>query len=206
MIAQHRNHFLADFLCLALCAALCAALASHVSGAEIANSQTEFSGVQGANGWYHGYRNWTDSGQTNHYNAAEAPAGHFIRFSGGSGVAFAWTLENINANIQHWNPATPPSTPAYWKLSVSGAPYTELRSLLAHPNGNAPSPSYPAHNGKYEWVIRRWKADELAAATPLAVTYKHRNVSGTTTTGTTLYLAHNGTVVDVWKKCQAFSA
>lgn len=172
--------------------ALVTSLNVTLPAAEIANSQTEFSGVQGVNGWYHGYRNYTDSGRTPNYNPAEYPAGHFIRFAGGSNVADAWTEANINGNLQHWSGTQ-------WDLSVSGYPLTAMGALTAQPNGGALSPLYPAHSGKEEWLIRRWKADELSTVTPVAVTYTHWMAS-TSGTGTTLYLVRNGTVVDTWTR------
>lgn len=190
-ISQTREESLATTVRFALLA-LFPVLTSLAGAAEIANSQTEFSGVQGANGWYHGYRNYTDSGQTSNYNPAEYPAGHFIRFAGGSNVADAWTEANINANLQHWNGTQ-------WDLSVSSYPLTALGALAAQPNGGALSSLYPAHSGKEEWLIRRWKADELSTVTPVAVTYTHW-MATTSGTGTTLYLVRNGTVADTWTR------
>ena len=53
--------------------------------ATLADSRTEFSGVQGANGWYWGYRNVPYLGGTDY-----DPAVDFIPFPGGSNDPLPW--------------------------------------------------------------------------------------------------------------------
>jgi hypothetical protein len=148
-------------------------LALTAEAAEIANSQTEFSGNQGQNGWSFGYRNYTDTGNTNNYDPNTA----VTLFSGGAGNPAAW--DGIS---QMW-------TGALWDLAGS-PPWTQLAANTCHPNGT----NQAAPNNKEHWTVRRWQADELAAITPLRVSYTHRKAN-TSANGTTVYLVHNGTVV-----------
>src|SRR5690606_16559382 len=53
----------------------------------VANSQAEFSGVQGQDDWEYGYRNFRESGATVNYD----PEAAFIKFQGGSDVDEPWS-------------------------------------------------------------------------------------------------------------------
>jgi len=113
--------------------------------AEIANSITEFSGNQGQNGWFYGYRYFYD-GLTVDYDAAT----EFVAFTGGEGQG-AW-----DGFGQQW-------TGSAWDLNTAGAaPWTYLAAEQVHPNGSNSGP-------EEDWVIRRWVASELAGPTWLGV-------------------------------------
>ena len=74
----------------------------------LADSRTGFSGIQGENGWNHGYRNLTADGGAQDYD----PQSDFIAFSAGV-----------------WNGAN-----SKWDLGPN-APWTELGKENTHPNG-----------------------------------------------------------------------
>lgn len=119
----------------------------------IANSQGEFSGVQGQNGWFNGYRNFTLDGGGNDYDASA----QFIQYEGGSNIPDPW-----DGFTQMW-------TGSAWDLNTSASgPWTEQGSLALHPNG-VNSPPNEEH-----WVIRRWVATELTAETPVAIIWQVR--------------------------------
>ena len=135
----------------------------------IADSRTEFSGVQGQNGWRYGYRNaTTDGGATNYTDAM------FILFPGGDGMG-------------EWDGVTQVWTGTQWDLDTGGAPWTELGVENSHPNGD--------NNQEIHWTVRRWEATEMTEARPLAIRYNVRktNPSGSGVTGA-IYI--NGNLAD----------
>jgi hypothetical protein len=140
----------------------------------IANSQAEFSGVQGQNGWFNGYRNYSTDGGATDYNA-EAD---FIRYAGGSD-----NPEPYNGDTQMWNGGG-------WDLATvpDSGPWTEQGPLAVHPNGVNSAP------GEEHWTIRRWVSD-VTAVTPVAIIWNayDNNGSGGGITGS---LHINGQQVD----------
>jgi hypothetical protein len=79
-----------------------------VWGEEIANSITEFSSTQGADGWYQGYRDYTADGKGDSYDATR----DFLVFPEGT-----WNGTGFDLNP-----------------NASG-PWTELYAESSHPNG-----------------------------------------------------------------------
>jgi len=140
----------------------------------IANSQAEYSGTQGQNGWYNGYRNFTlDGGETDY-----DPATQFIPFPGGTTEPNAW-----DGVTQMW-------TGSNWDMNTDAAgPWTQIDSLFIHPNGVNSAPN------EEHWAIRRWVASELTAETPVAIVWQVRK-DGSGGTGVTGSLAINGKRVD----------
>lgn len=127
--------------------------------AEIANSITEFSGNQGQNGWFYGYRYFYD-GLTVDYDVST----DFLPFAGGVGQG------DWDGFAQQW-------TGSAWDLNTSGAPWTYLAAEGVHPNG--------INNGEEHWAIRRWVASELGGNTWLGVRWNVRkeNLNGAGVTG-----------------------
>ena len=137
----------------------------------IADSVAEFSGVQGQNGWIHGYRNYTADGGGENYD----PTTDFIAFAGGVGFG------NWNGTSQQWDLVD-------WELDLSPPPWTEIDADGSHPNGFN-SGSFGEH-----WAIRRWVADELTATTPIGITW-HIDTTGSGGQ-VTLAIYRNGQKVD----------
>jgi hypothetical protein len=136
-------------LLLTLCTALCFSYATRAD--IIADSVAEFSGFQGQNGWYYGYRNVTADGGAPNYD----PFTQFIAFPGGEGQG-AW-----NGGSQLW-------TGSVWDMNTaSAAPWTFMSNTNIHPNGTNSA-------GGEHWAIRRWWADELGDITPLKITWHMR--------------------------------
>ena len=118
----------------------------------IANSVTEFSGNQGQNGWFNGYRNYTLSGETENYD----PKADFIPYDGGAGLG-AW-----DGFSQFW-------TGTAWDLNTAAAgPWTTQGPQTTHPNGSNSAPN------EEHWTIRRWAATELTAPAVLQVIWTVR--------------------------------
>src|SRR4029450_7435710 len=105
-------------------------IALHVArltaGAQvIAQSITEFSGIQGSNGWFNGYRNYTLSGETEDYDVTN----HFIAYTGGVGRG-VW-----NGTNQQW-------TGTQWDLNTAAAPpFTFQGAQNIYPNGTNSAPN-----------------------------------------------------------------
>ncbi|MCL4181498.1 MAG: MSCRAMM family adhesin SdrC [Verrucomicrobia bacterium] len=134
-----------------------------------ADSNSGFSGNQGQNDWYHGYRNFTADGGGDNY----APDTGFILFAGGEGLG-AW-----NMDTQHW-------TGGQWDLNTAAAgPWTELGTENTHPNTS------PVH-----WTVRRWVANDITATTPLALRYHTRKSNAGCGNGVTAALYINGQLRD----------
>ena len=122
----------------------------------IADSIEEFSGVQGENGWYNGYRVFYD-GDPDEYD----PSTGFYPFNGGADYEMEW-----NGFDQTW-------TGTAWDLNTAAAaPWTFQGPEALHPNG--------PNNGEPNFNIRRWVASELTETTPIGVTWRTRkeNVGG----------------------------
>jgi len=147
----------------------------------IANSQMEFSGVQGKDGWYNGYRIFDPTAGTVDYN----PTQDFIPYPGGDGQG-DW--DGVN---QTW-------TGTQWDLNTADAgPWTYQDALGIHPNGvNSP----PIIDGSPDptnehWAIRRWVAQELTKDTPVKIVWRVRKTN-LNNTGVTGLLFINGKLVD----------
>ncbi|MBM3846471.1 MAG: hypothetical protein FJ405_09325 [Verrucomicrobia bacterium] len=139
----------------------------------IANSIAEFSGEQGKNGWFNGYRNYTTDGGETDYNPTE----QFIAYAGGEGLG-PW-----DGVEQFWNSGS-------WDLDLQArGPWTWQTSQGIHPNGVNSAPN------QEHWAIRRWVAAELAEETPVAIIWQVRkdNAAGGGVTGS---LHINGVQVD----------
>lgn len=139
----------------------------------IADSVTDFSGVQGQGGWEYGYRDVTATGHTLNY---DVNAG-FIKFAGGSDNPDGW-IEGLDST-QQWNNGK-------WDIQ-NNAPWTEITPDGSHPNG--------INNGVEHWTIRRWKATELTAATPVDVLW-HVRKSNPNGDGVTGMVFLNGKILD----------
>jgi hypothetical protein len=139
----------------------------------IANSITEFSGFQGSNGWFNGYRNFTlDGGETN-YDAKAS----FIPYEGGTGQG-PW--DGVG---QMW-------TGTAWDLNTASAgPWTSQAAQATHPNGANSAPN------EEHWTIRRWVASKITKVTPVGIIWQVRkeNLAGDGVTGA-IYL--NGKLLD----------
>jgi hypothetical protein len=121
----------------------------------IANSIAEFSGVQGSNGWFNGYRNYTLTGETVNYD----PVKDFIAYNGGAGMG-AW-----DGDTQQWQGGA-------WNLNISGSgPWTSQGPQDIHPNG-VNSPPNEEH-----WPTRRWVASEVPKVTPVSILWQVRKVN-----------------------------
>ncbi|MBI4324666.1 MAG: hypothetical protein HY674_05325, partial [Chloroflexi bacterium] len=127
----------------------------------IADSAVEFSGVQGQDDWFHGYRNSTQDGGADNYDPNTA----FIAFD-----ESAWTGSQWDLN------------------TAAAAPWTELGPQNTHPNGD--------NSGDVHSSIRRWVADEITKATPLALRWHLHKLNTTCGNGTSGALYVNGQLVD----------
>lgn len=146
----------------------------------LANSETEFSGFQGTNGWYWGYRVYDPVAAVVNYN----PSQDFIPFPGGQDQG-DW--DGVN---QTW-------VNGQWDLNTAGdAPWTELGRLNVHPNGanSAPEIGGTADPTKEHWPIRRWVASEVSSNTPVTIVWvvKKTNLNNNGVTG---FLFVNGEMV-----------
>ena len=149
----------------------------------IANSQAQFSGVQGQNDWYGGYRVFDPSaGSTNYsYNANT----DFIPFAGGEGGG---TWDGVG---QTW-------TGSSWDLNTASAgPWSYEAALDLHPNGAGSPPDIGgvADPANEQWVIRRWVAKKLTKDTQVTIIWqvKKTNLAGNGVSG---LLFINGKLVD----------
>ena len=140
----------------------------------IANSQKEFSGVQGSNGWYYGYRQYDPAkGETNYDANVE-----FVPFPGGAGQG-DWA-----ADTQTW-------TGSAWDLNTeAAAPWTSMADQSVHPNGTNSPPNDFEH-----WVTRRWVANALTKVTPAALIWSAKKENAAND-GVTVYVFINGKMVD----------
>ncbi|NQT14583.1 MAG: PEP-CTERM sorting domain-containing protein [Planctomycetes bacterium] len=131
----------------------------------VADSQPEFSGVQGQNNWQYGYYNRTgDTGEPKPAFDDTYQADDFTPFpTSGAYPRFGWR-------------------PSVWDyLSGPGAwvnpPWTTLDALGGHPNGtNHPGPA-PAN--EEHWTIRRWIAESTGSFEVTVDPYKSSGAWGT---------------------------
>jgi hypothetical protein len=136
----------------------------------LADSQAEFSGVQGQNDWFYGYRNYTTDGGADTGSDNYDPATGFIPFAGGQGMG------DWDGSSQFW-------TGAFWDMETAAAgPWTEIRADATHPNGANSAPN------EEHWVVRRWVANELTGNTSLTIRWHTRKSAS----------AGNGVTGGVW--------
>ena len=127
----------------------------------LADSVTQFSGIQDQDGWESGYRNVSLDGGGRDYD----PDNDFIPFTGGDGAG-PW--DGVD---QQW-------IGTVWDLNTAAAaPWTFLGGEGTHPNGT--------NNGDEHWTIRRWTASDLTGTTAvrLSWTTKKTNPNGDGVTG-----------------------
>ena len=149
-------------------------LTTGAQATEIANSVTEFSGVQGQDGWRYGYFLYQEGDEFD-YDPTD-----WIEFA-----ADGSTEHDFDNN--HW-------TGSKWDLSIEAGtgPWTEILAEGGHPNGTNSAPN------EEHWVIRRWVADELpeGTVTDLALEW-HIRASNTGGGGGTAGQLHiNGVMMD----------
>ena len=119
----------------------------------VADSAEEFSGTQGASGWFYGYQEGAGT-----YN----PDTSFIPFSGGE-QAGPW-----DGTTQEWSGSG-------WDANTSASsPWTSLEATSMHPNDSNPGPE--------QYPIRRWVSDASGLHT-IAGTFHNLSASGDGTTG-----------------------
>ncbi len=117
-------------------------------GPKVADSQNEFSGEQGQDGWFYGYYDERADAEDGDgvYEASE-----FIPFlNDGSGIT--WDDESFDSwmdSENHWDGTK-------WDLLVNTAngPWTEVTATGGHPAANAQG------DLSVHWAIRRWVSDE----------------------------------------------
>ena len=136
----------------------------------IADSLTQFSGFQGQDNWYWGYRNFSADGGGLSYD----PDAAFVQFNGGDGQG------DWDGGAQQW-------TGSQWDLSTTGAPWSELGRDNTHPNTSG---------GPVHWTIRRWVADGLTQVTPLALRWHTHKSNTGCGNGVTAALYINGQLKD----------
>jgi hypothetical protein len=147
----------------------------------IANSEKEFSGTQGKDGWYNGYRVFDPTGSAVDYD----PVQDFIPYPGGEGMG-AW-----DGLSQTWAGGS-------WDLNTAAeAPWTYQDALGIHPNGanSASELGGVADPTKEHWAIRRWVASELTQDKPVTVIWRVRKTN-LNPDGVTGLLFINGKLVD----------
>lgn len=155
-----------------LCSLTLSLLAQGTRGAEIANSITEFSGIQGQDGWQYGYLLYFPEDPVD-YDPTD-----WIEFE-----ADGTAVHEPDTN--HW-------TGVAWDLSIEGGtgPWTTLQAESAHPNGENSAP------GEEHWAIRRWIADDsVTDETPVAMQW-HLRSTNTGGAGTAGQLHLNGVMID----------
>jgi hypothetical protein len=117
---------------------------SNPEANSVANSVLQFSGVQGQDNWYYGYRNYTKDGGGESYH----PETGFIAF---------------NPEAQ-WSGSQ-------WDLDKTARnPWTEMGVENTHPNSDtAANPD--GFNTGVHWTIRRWVANQITKVTPMALSW-----------------------------------
>lgn len=136
----------------------------------LADSISEFSGIQGQDGWSYGYKDATSDPDAKQYD----PVTGWTPFPGGSDQG-AWAN-----GTQLW-------AGSQWDLNTAAAgPWTELGRQNTHPNGSSP----------VHWTIRRWTADELTGVTPVALRWHTRKGNTGGGNGVTGRLFINGKIAD----------
>ena len=146
-----------------------AVLCDLESPAQVADSQAEFSGTQGQDGWSYGYYNTT-------VNGSPTDGSSLIPFNGGAGGG-PW-----NGTTQQW-------TGTEWRLHFNApGPWTSVNAVIGHPNGTNSAPGHE-HWATRRWVVEPGQSGDLVVNWTLAA----QNLGST---GTTLHVLHNGVIVD----------
>lgn len=138
----------------------------------LGDSRTEFSGVDGQDGWSWGYRNYTADGGATNYDAAA----DFIPFPV-DGTTTRSLTNFWNGTNYDWFNEVDPQNP----------PWTLLGREGTHPNGT--------NNAEEHWTVRRWTASGLGATTPVRVIW-HTRKSNTANDGVTGGIHLNGDQLD----------
>jgi hypothetical protein len=147
----------------------------------IANSQKEFSGTQGGDGWYNGYRTYDPASASMDYD----PAKDFVAYAGGVGQG------DWDGSSQLW-------TGSSWDMNTAGAaPWTWQDAIGVHPNGTNSAPVIDGQPDvtQEQWAVRRWSAKELTKDTTVTIIWQARKAN-TANAGTTGLLFINGKLVD----------
>jgi hypothetical protein len=101
------------------------------AGGRLADSRSEFGGIQGVNNWFYGYHNASvDVSANGRYDAED-----FLAFPNDGGP---------------WSPANYYSG-TLWDWYNTNPPWTSIGASTWHPNGT--------NNGHAHWAIRRWVAE-----------------------------------------------
>ena len=121
----------------------------------IANSQADFSGVQGQKGWFNGYHVYNPVAGIVDYDPNQA----FIPFPGGQDLGVGW-----DGSTQTWDGWA-------WDLNTDGPPWTYVSPLSVYPNAadNPPGIGIPADPTNEQWATRRWVASALTSNTPVTI-------------------------------------
>lgn len=142
----------------------------------LADSAAEFSGIQGQEDWYYGYRNLTLDGGGNDYD----PENDFI--------AFPVDGTNFGSDTNAWNGTIFDFFDAGG--NTTNPPWTTLGVESSHPNGT--------NQDEIHWTVRRWTAteDDLTDPTLLQVEWFISKTAGNTNgQGVTAQIHLNGTMV-----------
>ena len=142
----------------------------------LADSAAEFSGIQGQEDWYYGYRNLTLDGGGNDYD----PETDFI--------AFPVDGTNFGSDTNAWNGTIFDFFDAGG--NTTNPPWTTLGVESSHPNGTNQTETH--------WTVRRWTATEndLTDPTLLQVEWFISKTAGNPNgQGVTAQLHLNGTMV-----------
>ncbi len=142
----------------------------------LADSTSEFSGTQGQEDWYYGYRNLTLDGGENDYD----PEADFIPFSV-DGTA-------VGSDTNAWNGAIFDFFDA--SGNTTNPPWTTLGASSSHPNGT--------NQAETHWTVRRWTApaSDLSGPTLLQVEwFISKTANNPNGEGVTAQLHLNGTMV-----------
>ncbi len=133
---------------IALCFIMLFPAGSMKAQGVLADSAAEFSGIQGQDDWWHGYRNLTLDGGENDYD----PEADFIPFPvDGSTILSATNF--WNGNIFDWH-NDPPNAGG----NAHNPPWTSLGATNSHPNGS--------NQAETHWTVRRWTAPAIDLAGP----------------------------------------
>ena len=142
----------------------------------LADSAAEFSGIQGQEDWYYGYRNLTLDGGGNDYD----PETDFI--------AFPVDGTNFGSDTNAWNGTIFDFFDAGG--NTTNPPWTTLGVESSHPNGT--------NQAETHWTVRRWTATEndLTDPTLLQVEWFISKTAGNPNgQGVTAQVHLNGTMV-----------
>lgn len=138
----------------------------------LADSRTQFSGVDGQDGWRWGYRDYTADGKGTNYDAET----DFIPFPV-DGTTVRSSANFWNGNAYDWANDAGNVNP----------PWTAIGQETTHPNGT--------NNTDEHWTVRRWTASGLGSTTPVRVIW-HTRKGNTANDGITGSVHLNGTEAD----------